>query len=53
MIWGRQYLVNRVDEKEQKLQLWQMGVTIQVLFERNLKKKVLNMTHSSIGIGPL
>ena len=28
MIWGRQYLVNRVNEKKPKLQLWQMGVRI-------------------------
>ena len=28
MSWGRQYLVNRVNEKEPKLQLWQMGVRI-------------------------
>ena len=35
MSWGRQYLVNRVNEKEPKLQLWQMGVRIQVVYERN------------------
>ena len=28
MSWGRQYLVNRVNEKETKLRLWQMGVRI-------------------------
>ena len=28
MSWGRQYLVNRVNEKDPKLQLWQMGVRI-------------------------
>ena len=28
MSWGRQYLVNRVNEKEPKLQLWQMGMRI-------------------------
>ena len=28
MRWGRHYLVNRVNEKESKLQLWQMGVRI-------------------------
>ena len=33
--WGRQYLVNRVNEKEPKLQLWQMGVRIEVVFENN------------------
>ena len=35
MCWGRQYLVNRVNEKESKLQLWQIGVRIQEVFERN------------------
>ena len=28
MSWGLQYLVNRVNEKETKLRLWQMGVRI-------------------------
>ena len=28
MSWGRQYLINRVNEKETKLRLWQMGVRI-------------------------
>ena len=28
MCWGQQYLVNCVNEKESKLQLWQMGVRI-------------------------
>ena len=28
MGWGRQYLVNRVNDKESKQQLWQMGVRI-------------------------
>ena len=53
MSWGQQYLVYRVNEKEPKLQLWQMGVQIQVVFNRTSLKKVLNMTHSSIDIGPL
>ena len=28
MSWGRQYIVNGVNEKESKLQLWQMGLRI-------------------------
>ena len=40
MSWGRQYLVNRVNEKDPKLQLWQMGVRICSIWEEFIKKGI-------------
>ena len=52
MGWGRQYLVNRVNEKEQKLRAVNGSENLISIWEE-LKKKVFNMTHSSIDIRPL